>query len=106
MFRIRFFFDAGSGTCFWTANEVTREKYSYPVEPDALPIDENLRREAIYLCAWRDTSIDWENPAGGSPWSQKEWELFGSKAQSFLNRVQIQLGSQYNIFDESKTRAT
>lgn len=51
-YKLRFFFDAGSGICLWSADERTIEKFDYPVDPSKLPIDENLRRRLHYVTAW------------------------------------------------------
>jgi len=102
MFRIRFFFDAGSGICFWAGNEAARQKYDYPIEASTLPMSENLWREAVYICAWYDTSIDWEYPPDDSPWSSSERNIFNRKVRDFFARVQAELGSEYELVNESK----
>ena len=63
MYKLRFFFDAGSGTCLWSADETTREKYGYPIKPEALPVKENTWRKLYFVCAWYDTSVDWDYPS-------------------------------------------
>lgn len=42
-YRLRFFFDTGSGVCLWTANDAAREIYDYPVSMEALPVSELIR---------------------------------------------------------------
>ncbi|HEV2461879.1 MAG TPA: hypothetical protein VGS80_26275, partial [Ktedonobacterales bacterium] len=35
-YRIRFFFDYGSGICLWAGNALTRERFGYPIEAEHL----------------------------------------------------------------------
>ena len=53
---LRYFFDAGSGICLWSANDEAREKFDYPVQLSDLELPENLLRQAIHVMAWYDTN--------------------------------------------------
>lgn len=102
--KLRFFFDAGSGVCMWSADEISREKYgSYPVECNELPLSENLRRKLTYLMAWYDTSIDWSYPPAPTPWSEAECLRFNEEVFTTLDKVTEELGCDYIIMNEFKS---
>lgn len=103
-YKLRFFFSPGSGICLWSANDATREKWDYPVDVQALPLPENTWRKALYVMAWHDTSIDWSHPSGPSPWTDEERFNFNRAAQSLLALLREQLGSDFEICDESETK--
>ena len=102
MCRIRFFFDAGSGVCFWAGNDFAREKYGYPIDANQLPLSQHLCSDAEALIKLFDTNIDWGNPSGKSPWSSEESEVFKQRVKSFFAKVQNELGSGFELVDESE----
>lgn len=105
LYRLRYFFDAGSGICLWSANDAAREKYGYPVAATDLPLSENTWRRLRYLIAWYDTCFDWNYPPDPSPWTEDERIRFCAEAQTMLQRLRQELGADYEIVDESYTSA-
>jgi len=104
LYKLRFFFDAGSGICFWTANDSAKDKFEdYPVENNKLPIPENLWRRLNYLCSWYDTCIDWDYPPDPSPWSENEALRFNLEVEETLLQVITKLGSEFQILNEHHT---
>ena len=99
-YELRYFFDAGSGVCLWSANDDARERFGYPVDIDALGLSQNLRCSALYLVHWYDTSIDWSSPADPSPWSEDERVRFDTAARSFLGGLRQFLGPDFEIRNE------
>lgn len=86
--RLRFFFDAGSGTCFWTADQEAHSAFGdYAVATEALALPSALCAWGEALLARFDASIDWADPAAASPWSQADHERFASDARAFLAEV-------------------
>ena len=102
-YLFRYFFDAGSGVCLWSANDAAREKFDYPVTLQSLALPENLLREALHIVTWNDTSLDWGYPPNPSPWSDEERARFNDASQCLLSNLRQQLGSMYDIRDESGT---
>jgi hypothetical protein len=96
-YSLRFLFDPGSGLCFWANNDATREKYGYPVDHDSLPLESQTRTLATNLIARYDTSLNWQDPAGPSPWSDLERIQFESEAKSFLAQVREQLSPEFEV---------
>lgn len=82
------------------ANDEARERFGYPVDLSDLPIPEDLRRELEAAYQRFDTSLDWDNPAGPSPWSKEESEEFGHLTDRLLDRLRVALGSEFEIRDE------
>jgi hypothetical protein len=102
-YLLRYFFDAGSGICLWSANDAAREKFDYPVELLSLELPEDLLREALGVVTLYDTSLDWSYPPNPSPWSAQEHARFNDVAQSLLLNFRQQLGPLFDIRDESGT---
>jgi hypothetical protein len=99
-YRLRFFFDAGSGTCLWADNELTHERFDYPVDFAELPISENLRRRLHFITAWYDTGLDWSDPGGPSTWDAEESARFEVAARAVFASVQAALGPEFECVDE------
>jgi len=104
-FLLRFFFDPGSGICLWAGNDAAREQFGYAVAASSLPIPDNLHREIEGACSDFNTSIDWANPAGPSPWSPTERAAFDARADQLLSHVRLALGPPFEVRDERDFRA-
>jgi hypothetical protein len=102
-YKIRFFFDAGSGICLWAADDATRQIFDYPIDIWNLALPENTKRQTAYLITWFDTSIDWNDPAGLSKWDTEETKRFNTATQRLLVELRKELGDQFEIVDESGT---
>lgn len=102
-YLLRYFFDAGSGVCLWSANDAAREEFDYPVQLQRLELPENLLLEALHVVTWFDTSLDWSYPPNPSPWSEQERAGFNEAAQVLLSKLRQQLGPAFDIRDESGT---
>jgi hypothetical protein len=100
MLRLRFFLDAGTGTCLWSGNDAARERYGYAIAVRDLPISGELRHMLDALCMRYDTSVDWDNPGGPSPWTTEESERFAVAVRSALERLRAALGEDHLVIDE------
>jgi hypothetical protein len=47
--RLRYFFDAGSGTCLWSGNSAAEACFGYAVDMDDLPLGANTRDALRHL---------------------------------------------------------
>lgn len=102
--ELRFFFDAGAGVCLWAGNEAAESRHDFAVDVDELPLSGNTRDELRRLMAWYDTSIDWDDPAGASPWSAEENQRFNAAVQAVVPRLEQELAAAgYDLSDESCT---
>lgn len=106
MYRLRFFFDTGSGICLWSGNEAARQRYGYPIEPQALPLPEATIHEMEQVTAWYDQRMDWDQ----APQPNPSWDeaAFAAAARQLLDKMRRELGPDYEVIDEefSKKPAT
>ncbi len=101
---IRYFFDAGSGVCLWAGDDATKERHGFAIDANDLPLLTNTQRWLQYLIAWYDTSLNWDDPGGASPWSDDEQARFRLAAQEGVTRLQQELApAGYELCDESCT---
>ncbi|MFS2002023.1 hypothetical protein ACEN9F_00225 [Duganella sp. CT11-25] len=98
-FKLRYFFDPGSGICLWSENELAIDKFGYAVELDSLEISSALKSQAEELIVRFDTSIGWNYPSDPSPWSDKERQRFETDSASLLQSLQECLGDVFEIWD-------
>lgn len=102
--ELRFFFDAGAGVCLWTGNDTAQARHDFAVDVDTLPLSGNTRCLLRHLIAWYDTSLDWDDPGGASPWSAQEAARFRAAVQEAVPRLAQELAvAGYDMFDESGT---
>jgi hypothetical protein len=103
VYRLRFFFDTGSGICLWSDNDAGREQFDYPVPMEALPLPGTIRRRGDFLIAWYDTFMDWELSPQPSRWWPREQAAFNAATQEFLALLEEHLGPGFELVDESGT---
>jgi hypothetical protein len=99
-YRVRFFFDYGSGICLWAGNALTRERFGYPIEPEQLGLSPATTAEVEHLLAWYDQSLDWEHPPEAIPWSQAACGRFNAAMLQLLAALQRELGGEYELVNE------
>lgn len=102
-FRLRFFFDPGSGTCLWSANKAADRRFGYPVRLEKLPVSSDLAKLLHALMGDFDSSIDWNDPAGPSPWSADDEANFFARADTLLTRLQDELGPAFLVVPEHRS---
>lgn len=96
----RYFFDPGSGVCLWAANDEAWRQFGYPVELEALPLSVNTRLAAEELIGRFDSGIDWNDPAGPSPWTEDDELSFLIAARQVLQHIREELGDEFEVRDE------
>jgi hypothetical protein len=99
IYKLRYFFDPGSGICLWSANDLARETYGYAVNHEALGLPPAVGNRIAELIALFDTSIDWDCPMNPSPWSNAELAGFQAAAAELLQSLKGCLGSDFEISD-------
>ena len=102
IYRLRFFFDAGSGVCLWSANPAARVRFGYPVVLGDLPLAERTRETGRRLIERYDTSLDRSYPPDRSPWSEAESLGFDMAARDWLTNIKQELGRDFQVVDESR----
>ena len=86
--------------CLWSGNDAARAAYGIAITPEQLSLPPALCREVARLVAWYDTSLDWDDPVGPTPWSPEECMRFNRAARALLRRLRAQLGAAYQVADE------
>ena len=99
-YRLRYFFDPGSGICLWGGDDRTRSVFGYPIDPEALPLSGDVVAEARRLTEWFDESLNWVDPGGPSRWGPPQWDRFDAAAHALLTRLRRELGDRFAIQDE------
>ena len=95
----RFFYTL-HGDFLWSGNEITKEKYGYPVNIERLPVTEKLKKEINDLGCEYSTSVDWSDPGGPSLWTQEKHMHFHNRLIIILNKLREELGKDYCVLNE------
>jgi hypothetical protein len=95
-YHVRLMFEWGGGS-LWPGNDAARRAFDVDYIEDRLPLSEETRRRLEELSAWHDTSLDWDDPAGPSPWPPGEDERFERAAAEVLERVRAELGPDFQV---------
>lgn len=99
--RIRVFFDAGSGICFWAGNDTARALHQgYSILPNELPIPVELQSLIESLIERYDASMDWDYPPDPTPWTEAECHDFNKSAQDMIAQLTAELSVDYEIVNE------
>src|SRR5262245_37602511 len=99
-YRLRFFFDPGAGICLWSAYEAAHERFGYTVDVHSLPLSDETRDRAPYCVEGFDSSLNWEDAGGPSPWGEAENEHFQEEVRRLLVLLRQQLGAEYEVVQE------
>ncbi len=103
MYRIRFFFDAGSGTCFWSGNDASREKFGYFIDPLDLPLDTRVIQKIVALINAYDNAFNWNDPGGPNPIEKSKEDVIYASGDAVLRLVREKLGPDYEVVDERRS---
>jgi len=94
---IRFFCEWGGGA-LWPADPASGRFEAGPLD-DQLPLSAETRRRLEALCAWHDTSLNWDYPPDPGPWRQAECDRFNAAAAALVHRLRAELGPLYEVID-------
>lgn len=96
--HLRFFFEAGvPHTPLWPGSPDLDGPYGSPCEWERLPIGPQTRTELAGLCAWYQSSIDWEYLPSPSPWPREEWQLVRRQADTAFGALCRELGDGWQV---------
>lgn len=99
---LRFFFDAGSGTCFWSGNDAARAKYGYFIDPFTLPIDTSTIQEVIDVINAYDNTFNWDDPGSSQLVDPSMENEINASVDAMLHHVRENLGDEYDVVDERR----
>lgn len=95
-YAIRLMFEWGGG-CLWCGNDAALDAFDVGPIDDRLPLSPEIRERLEVLSVWHDTALDWDDPAGPSPWPPDEYARFDAEAAVILERVRAQLGPDFAV---------
>lgn len=98
-YRLRYAFDAGSGTCLWSADAAAEEAFGYAAEPERLPLSPETVRRLHQVAAWHGESLNRDYPPDPGPWRQEECDRFNQAARELLEEVRRELGEEFTVED-------
>jgi hypothetical protein len=106
--QLRYFFEYFAESCFWLASTDDKtwdkalvEKYGILISLDKLPLSEQAKSRIRELDEWHHGIIDWGDPGGPSPWTQKEADRFNTAAEELLIKIKEELGDNFEIIDSN-----
>jgi hypothetical protein len=95
-YEVRLMFEWGGG-CLWCGSDAALEAFDVGPIEDRLPLSDQTRRRLEELSVWHDTALDWDDPAGPSPWGPDEDARFDRAAAEVLERVRAELGPDFAV---------
>jgi hypothetical protein len=95
-YRIRLMFEWGGG-CLWCGNAAARDAFGVGDIEDCLPLSAGTRRRLEELSVWHDTALNWDDPAGPSPWTPDDDARFDAAATEILERIRAELGPDFQV---------
>ena len=95
--RLRLSFEAGAGTCLWAADDATSASYGVAVDPASLPLSTATIEHVEAMVARFDGSLDWDDPAGPSPWGPAERAAFERDAAALGEHLAAELGPGFEL---------
>lgn len=93
---LRLMFEWRGGT-LWCGNEAALRAFDVGNVEDQLPLSKETMQRLEELSTWHDTSLDWDDPAGPSPWTPEEYARFELAAQEVLQTVRAELGPDFEV---------
>jgi hypothetical protein len=109
-YRLRFFFDYGSGGCLWSDNEASYQKFDVgPLDAEIydlngkisqaakIKLPELTKQKVLKLDKLYCESLNWEDPAGDSMWDKLQWDNFHLQTRELHKEISIILGDDFEI---------
>lgn len=100
-YLFRYWFEWGcseeSCPCLWSDDDVTVEEFGYCVDLHKLPISSDLIRFLCETGMEHDCALDWDYPPDPLLWTPEEEDRFYRKAREGYQRLQQELGEEYEI---------
>ncbi|MFD9367845.1 hypothetical protein ACFWA6_09045 [Streptomyces sp. NPDC060020] len=100
--HLRFFFEYGVDTPLWPGPSDVPDldsPYGYPCAPEKLPVTAGTGDELTRLAELYQSSLDWDHPAGPSPWTREQQESFRREADAVLEALRRELGDGWTVED-------
>lgn len=96
IYNLKLMFEWGGG-CLWCNDRATRNVYGVGPIENKLALSNTLLKQLEQMQVWHDTALDWDAPAGPSPWSLEAFERFDTAALDIKTAIGTALGADYHI---------
>lgn len=96
IYNLKLMFEWGGG-CLWCNDRATRDVYGVGPIENKLALSNTLLKQLEQMQVWHDTALDWDDPAGPSPWSLEAFERFDTAALEIKTAIGTALGADYHI---------
>jgi hypothetical protein len=93
---LRLMFEWGGG-CLWCGNTTASARFGVGPIENQLPLSPETLKRLEELSIWHDESLNKDYPPDPGPWTPDEFERFESAARSILERIQRELGPDYEV---------
>jgi hypothetical protein len=97
MTSLRYFFEYGVDTVLWP--DSVDSPLGYPCDTPRLPITDATGAEIYRLARHYQSSLDWDDPAGPTPWTREQCDVFNVEARQLLNRLRAELPADWAVED-------
>lgn len=95
-YKLKLLFEWGGG-CLWCNDTFTRDAYDVGPVEEKLCLSESTLKRLGEMQVWHDTALDWNNPAGPSPWSVEEFENFEKAVAEIKVKIEKELGAKFEL---------
>jgi hypothetical protein len=95
-FHLRLMFEWGGG-CLWGRNAAVTQTFGVGHVEDLLPLTDETRARMEELSIFHDTALDWNDPAGPSPWTPDDVARFDRAALELLERIRAEVGPEFQV---------
>ena len=94
-----FWFEYG-GHCLWSANDRSRERFGNAIDNSRLPVSPLLLKELNDMEHEFQSYLNWDDPAGPSPWTDEHKTDFCIRANELYQNLVSDLGDEFEIINE------
>jgi hypothetical protein len=94
---LRYFFEYGVDTALWPDH--VDSPLGFPCDSGRLPVSDSTKAEIDRLAKHYQTSLDWDDPGGESPWTRQQCASFNAEARQLLVRLRVELPPGWTVED-------
>ena len=97
--KLRYIFEY-DGYCLWANNDEALDQFGYCVHNKDLPLSNNTIQLLDALGDEFHTSLNWDDPAGPSPWTEEHREDFFNRATKAYEILVNELGPDFEVVND------
>ena len=110
IYKLRFCLEYNCGGCLWSDNEAAYQKYGFGtldgeifdadtnvMEEVRIKLPDLIQKKVLEIEKLYSKSLDWDNPGGGSLWSDIQWKDFYTKTRNLYKEICETLGDSFEV---------